>query len=356
MTYGFNRALLLCPTRYSLANIFAEILGEMAEEVRTLDIQKKISALILRFNSQAFRLPFRARSAWEKWLLRKANSILLREIQVYRPDIVLVYNSEFLIPEACAEIRKGSRLVFFMGDNPFYTPLNNYYLACLAYADLILSPDTFWIEQLKTIGLKKIKYFIPGIDERSYYCIDKREELQRVDETDVLYVGGGYVNSWGYKKALLMSQFTGFKFRLYGNKTWKRWIKIFPELKNNYRESEYIPTAILNRMYNKTKLVPVDGNPGILNGFHMRLFETLGAGALPLVEYRKDVDELLFNGSKAMVPLIRDYHRVKDIAAHFLKNEDERVEIVNGLKSYISERYNVKNATRILLDNLKPFT
>ena len=55
-----------------------------------------------------------------------------------------------------------------MGDSPFYTPQNNYYLTCLSHADLILSPDSFWNQQLNTIGLNRTMYFIPGPDRRSY--------------------------------------------------------------------------------------------------------------------------------------------------------------------------------------------
>ena len=60
-----------------------------------------------------------------------------------------------------------------MGDSPFYTPQNNYYLACLSYADLILSPDSFWSQQLCTIGLNNTMYFMPGPDGKSYFRIDE---------------------------------------------------------------------------------------------------------------------------------------------------------------------------------------
>ena len=100
-------------------------------------------------------------------------------------------------------------------------------------------------------------------------------------ETEILYVGSSYLNSWGYKKALLMSRFTGFNFRIYGNSAWKRWFSFFPELEWVYNESGFIPQAKINRMFNMTKLIPVDGNPGILNGVHLRVSE-----ALALVLYR----------------------------------------------------------------------
>ena len=123
-----------------------------------------------------------------------------------------------------------------------------------------------------------------------------------------------------------MNQFTKFNFRLYGNSAWKRWFKFFPELESYYKGTGHIPTLQLNKMLNKARLVPVDGNPAILNGFHLRLFEALGAGVLPIVEYRKDVEKILFGDSGLMVPLINDYTKAGDIARYYVNNENERAE------------------------------
>lgn len=353
MRKSFQRVLLLCAEKYSLFHSFMELLDEMAQETKGFDIRHRLKATDLRINSQMFRFPFRVRDSWEKHLLGKANEILLGEIRDYRPDLVLVYNSEFLLPETCKEIKKNARLIFFMGDSPFYTPLNNYYLACLSHADLILSPDSFWNQQLNTMGLNRTLFFVPGIDPRSYFPLREPRELAGIEERDVLYVGTSYVNSWGYKKALLMSQFTKFNFRLYGNSMWRRWFRFFPELEEKFIESDFIPTAVLNKMFNQAKLIPVDGNPGILNGYHLRFFEALGAGGLPLVEYRKDVAGLVLKGCRATLPLIKNYRQAGELANYFLKNESERKELVRELKKFILSRYNAKSNSEMILAALK---
>lgn len=352
MSKRYQRALLLCAKKYSLFNSCIELLAELAQETRGIDIRSRISAADLRINAQIYRLPFKIKNRWETYFLKKANKILIAEIQNFDPDLILVYNSEYLLPETCAEIKKKAELVFFMGDSPFYTPLNNYYLTCLIYADLILSPDSFWIEQLNTMGLRQTVFYVPGIDETSYFMLNGPDRLKELDERDVLYAGSCYVNSWGYKKALLMSQFTRFNFRLYGNAMWKRWFRFFPELEGKYVEAEFIPAQKLNRMLNSSKMTPVDGNPGILNGFHLRLLEALGAGTLPLVEYRKDVEKLLFKGCRAILPLIKDYSKAGDLVEYFLKNESERQGLVKELKDYVLSHYNAKANSEMLLEAL----
>ena len=349
----FERALLLCPGQYSLKNSLHDVLSLIAGEVRTADITATMSKGEIKINTQIFRFPHSLRQVWEKRFVGKINSRVLQIVESFKPDIVLIYNSIFLVPETCVAIRKKARLLFFMGDSPFYTPQNNYYLACLNHADLILSPDSFWSKQLNTIGLNTTLYFVPAPDTSSYFRITDLKRGPGDAEHDILYVGASYLNSWGYKKALFMSRFTGFNFRIYGNTAWKRWFGLFPELKPVYTESGFLPQEKLNRMFNLTRIVPVDGNPGILNGFHLRLFEALSAGALPLVEYRHDVDNLLFRGFREQLPLIRDYNQAADIAEYYLKNGRERDDLVTAMDDFIIREYSAEANAGRLVEALK---
>ena len=349
MAKTFQRALLLCPGKYSLYNSLLAILSVLSEECKGYDLRGVINNYDLKIHSQIYRFPYKIRNAWEKYFLQKVNRIILSEINMYNPDFIMVYNSEFLLPETCLEIKKRAILIFFMGDSPFYTSLNNFFLPCLNNADLILSPDTFWLEQLNTIGIKNTFFFCPGIDKGSYNVLNYSNLIPSDTITDILYVGTCYVDSWGYKKALLMNQFISFNFKLYGNSMWKRWFSFFPELEEHYKESKYIPTQSLNKLYNNTKLIPVDGNPGIVFGFHFRLLEALGSGALPLIEYRRDVEEKLFKGCYAKLPLLDDYTKASSMAEYYLKNESERKGITEELRNHIEKNYNNEiNAQRIL--------
>lgn len=348
MEKKFERALLLCPAQYSLSNSLREILGHLAVEVRYSDIRSAISSRIMKLNSQAFRLPHGIRSRWDKYFLEKVNEMIISQIEEFRPDLVVVYNSLYMVPETCRSVSSRSKLVFFMGDSPFYTPQNNYYLSCLPYADLVLSPDSQWQQQLVTMGLEQTVYFVPGVDKSSYFRITQEGSPSGDERNGVLYVGSCYLNSWGYKKALLMSGFTRFNFRLYGNSAWMRWFPFFPELERVFTESGFIPQGEMNRMYNNASVIPVDGNPGIINGVHLRMFEALAAGALPLIEYRNDVDNLLFRGFEGQLPLMRDYRKAGDMAEYYLVNDRERAELVSRMDEFLAREYSHElNALRL---------
>ncbi len=349
MKKEFERALLICPARYSLYDSLRDVLAGMAQEVSAADIRSGISGLEKMVNTQMYRLPYRVRKRWELSFQLKVNQRIMQLADSYRPDLILVYNSQYLLPETCLTLKKRSKLLFFMGDSPFYTPQNNFYLSCLASADLVLSPDSFWAGQLNTLGIAQTMHFMPGMNERIYFRIDGNGAGNDEEETDILYVGASYVNSWGYRKAMLMSRFTRFRLRIYGNDSWERWFPFFPELAGCFRKSGFIPDERINRMFNKARIIPVDGNPGILNGVHIRMMEALAAGSLPLIEYRKDVEDLIFRDSGITLPLIRDYSTAGDLASRYLSDDRARRETADAMRKFIKEKYSpVNNAERII--------
>lgn len=343
-----EKSLLLCPARISLNRILSSVLAGLSGEVASFDVCSSIGRKRLYVNTKMRRFSYSVRNRWDTYFLRLANEYILGEVSSRRPGLVMVYNSEFLLPETCATISKTAKLVFFLGDSPFYTPQNDYYLACLSHADLILVPDTFWMAQMNSMGIDKTLHFIPGIDETHYHRL-AGEEAAGEEVTDILYAGTSYKNSWGYRKAALMSRFSGFNTRIYGNDAWERWFPFFPELEPMFRRSGYIPSEKLNRMFNRTKIIPVDGNPSIINGAHLRLLEALAAGALPLIEYRKDVPDEIFDGSGISIPLVRSYNEAADVASYWLADDTARLETVEAMRSFLLEKYSAEsNAGRIM--------
>jgi glycosyltransferase involved in cell wall biosynthesis len=348
MVNKFEKSLLLCPDHYSLAGVFSEILKNLSGETYSINIRRFAGTFDLRIDTQIFRFPHTLRSKWEAYFLGRLNKAFLDYYHELLPDLVMVYNSEFLSPETCEIMKEKSKLIFFLGDSPFFTKGNNYYLAILKYADLILAPDTFWIKQLNITGLTNTMFFVPGINREMYFELAEEEIDSDIPASEVLYTGMSYPDSWGYKKALFMNQFVNFNLKIYGSRHWKKWFKYFPELRSKFTESGFIPVKRLNAMMNRSRIIPVDGNPGILNGFHIRLLEALGSGALPLIEYRRDLDHEVFKQATTSLPLVKDYRDAGDLAAYYLKNENERNELTRTLKQYIIKEYSAgENAARI---------
>lgn len=348
----FNKIILFAPVSIGLNHTLVKIFKKISGNVELFDVRNSLSASNFKINAQMFRFPDKYRIIWEKSFFNKINKIFINKINLDKPDIIFVYNSEFLLPETCKIIKdKNIKLVFFMADNPYYTPMNRYYLSLLIYADLILSPDSFWISQMKTLGFKNVKYFTSGIDSENYFKLEQHEinKFIEIPSHELLYVGTNYVDGWGYKKALFMNNFVDFNFQIYGNRHWKKWFQFFPELEGHFTLSGYIPTKTVNTMFNKSKLIPIDGNPAILNGFHLRLLEALGSGAMPLTEFRNDINDILLKDCNVKLPQIDNYSKAKELANYYLSNDKEREALVNELRNFTLSHYSYeKNSQRLL--------
>ena len=84
------------------------------------------------------------------------------------------------------------------------------------------------------------------------------------------------------------------------------------------------------------KIFPVDANPGIINGIHLRVFECISAGILPLIEYTKNID-LVFNG--VPLPVIHNFGNIKELTSEYLNNDEKRIKILTNAKEYLDENY-----------------
>ena len=341
------KVLFLVPQQYGFFYSLKEAFEHLNGKVYPIDFRNLVGKREKQFNVQVFRLPDKWRLKWESYYLPKINKQYIEEFDLVGPDVVFIYNNEMLLPETLAYFKKKAKIAFFLGDNPFYTPTNRYFLSLLFHADAIFAPDTFWIAQLSKIGLKNMHHFYPGIPSQQYYETDLPEQVRRELETEVLYVGMNYTDSWGYRKAKFLDHFTGFNLQIHGNRHWRRWFKFFPDLEKHFIErSAYIPVDKMNAMYNAARILPVDGNPGVLNGVHFRMFEALGAGALPLMEWQNDLKEIF--SVEAGLPAVKSYDHIVEMAAYYLHHEAERVERVKWMKKVITEKYSPWNNAQLI--------
>jgi len=337
------KVLLFIPQRYGFYHSFQDTFTHLGAEVYSIDYYDVVKKWEQKVNTQIFRLPKKYHLKWESYYLQKINQYYIETYDRLRPDIVFIYNNELLLPDTLKYFKKkGTRIGFFLGDSPFYTPTNRYYLQLLEEADAIFAPDSFWIAQLQNIGLQNIYLFYPTIPSHQYFKHKLANNDYQAMKTDVLYIGMSYADSWGYKKAKFLSHFTDFDLQIFGNRDWKRWFNAFPALADCYTEqTNRLSTEKVNDMYNATKIIPIDGNPGILHGVHWRMIEALCAGALPLMEWQNGLYEIFPLGSE--LPAVHSYDKIKDMASFYLNHESERTEIITWMRAIVFEKYSIEN-------------
>lgn len=345
------KALLIFPSSsYSIGQSVRFALEELGHETAIFDHQRIISPVKNKLNAQMFRLPYRIRRKWDRIYLKEINKKMIEVVYRDKPDLVMVYNDSLLLPETVEKIKEKSKVVFYLGDNPYYTFNKPFFLKVLMESDYVFVPDSMWAEQLKMLGIKNVYFELLGWDHRHFFPLEpSREQLDNFS-SDLLFIGNTYVQNWGYKRTLFLSKFADFDLKIYGTKNWLRWFEYFSELRGKFILLDK-PMGLekVNLISNCCKLYPVDANPGLLHGLHARIFDCIGSGILPLVEYRKDLDRV-FPGEK--IPVIREFGEARHLAEYYLEHDSERKELAVQLRNFIMNEYLPEYAINRMLERV----
>ena len=345
------KCLLLAPSRYPFIRSISHGMEALGIEVRTLDYQDFFSARKNAVYNNYTSLPKKLRRYWEEPYVRRANEEYLRIFKEYGPDLVFIYNDQLVQPETIAAFKSKSRVAFYLGDHPLYTPTNIHNLSILFASDYTITPDSFWRTQLMRMGLDNVVVDHFGMNDAMYQPMQVTAEQRADHGADLVYIGSASKTNWGYKRARFLNLFSGLDLRAYISGSMDRWYCEFPALASKIHMHDRFDPGFNNLVYNCGKLAPVEQVPSLFHGIHVRVFDALGAGILPLCEYSKDIEDV-FEGID--VPLIHDYREAEALARHWITADQDRASIVERMRVRASERYAPRLVIQRLLTHLFP--
>jgi len=342
-----KKVLLLFPGFYTLADSFAYGFEKNSYMVQQYDYRTDVSRIEQRVQGHIEKFPHAVRKKWYQIHVMNINKNHMNVFNRENPDTVVVYNSEMLLPETVETMKKRSKIIFFLGDSPFYTRQNEYYFQCIKHAEVILCPDSYWQKQLMGLGFEQARFFLIGSSpEVNYRMVPSLQDMQKW-ASDLVFVGVSYSSAIGYKRALFLSQFADLNFRIYTDGRIRRWLHDFPQLDPCLRHPRRrISNSELNTLLNCCKVYPVDANPGLINGVHVRILDCIASGILPIAEYRKDVQREF---EKDGLPIIRRVYEAGLIAKDIVTDEKARRERLEMLLNLVNKRFSPENAVEALI-------
>ena len=331
------KCLLLAPLQYPFVQAIISGLEAQGINLLTIDYQDFFSERVNKRYNNFTSLPRKIRRYWEEPYIRKSNESYLRIFEEFVPDLVFIYNNQLVKPDLLEAFRKKARIAFMLGDNPLYTPTNIYNLHILFHADYIISPDSLWKAQLTRLGIQNVVFDSFGFNHSVYYPMEVPEDLLAQYQSDFIYVGSASKTNWGYKRTLFLNIFKDFDFRAYiSGGGLERWYDFFPEVGKKIIAHDRFDAEFNNLVYNCSKIAPVEQVPSLFNGIHVRVFDALGAGILPLCEESADI-EWVFEGID--IPIIRDYREGSEVAAYWLSEDEKRKECIDLMRARVEERF-----------------
>ena len=339
-----KKALLILPERYNFYKSINDSLEQMGYDVKRIDYLNIIKSSKSILGKIFSRIKYGKRK-FEKIQLA-VNAHYCDEFNKIKPDIVVVYNEQLLVPSTLELFKKSDvKIIFILGDNPLaLAPTNIYNLSILFFADLIICPDSSWKLQLEKMGIKNIIFdYMFNINDSVSLEYDREEEL--------LFIGRTYRGAWGYKRCLFLNHFNNLNIDIHGTGAhWNFWLDHFPKLKDKtIIHKNRLPLTKFNNLLLSYKIHPVDANPGISSGIHLRIFECLNAGILPLAEHTNDFDVVF---TDTPLPTIKDFHECENMAVEYSKNNKERIKIVRDAREHLVENYSPIKVMKRVLDKV----
>lgn len=341
------KILLLIPDGYTLLNTIKSAFENLDHEIQTLNYPSFFNNWQNRIITKTIGLPhtFKNKIKIHERYRQKINSIYLNHVVDNKPDLVFVYNDQYLSYETAKEIRKISKLAFILGDNPFFfhnRPTNE--LGMYLEADYVFSCDSFITESFKKAGQPNVSEIYFGYDPEICYPKKTTDEQKRKFSSDIVMVGRLYPSilaSWTYKRLCFYNQFRKLDLKIYGH-GWRKYQQDFPELLNKVTDLDHHLTFDeINTIVSCCKVYPIDANPGIVNGIHLRVFDCIGSEILPIVESTKDLESVF---KDVEIPIIRDYSRAEELAKYYIQNDVRREQLKKELKRFVDANYTPQKA------------
>lgn len=341
------KCLLLAPLRYPFINSIIAGFEQEGITLKCVDYQDFFSPRKNSWYNNYSALPRKIRNIWEEPYVKKANGEYLKIFREFKPDLVFIYNNQLVLPALLEEFKQKSRIAFMLGDNPLYTPTSIYNLHILFYADYVISPDSMWRDQLTQMGVRNVVFDCFGFNSAVYYPMNPSPADRQAYQSDFIYVGSASKTNWGYKRLLFLHIFRDLDLRAYISGSMDRWLSFFPALEDKIIPHNRFDAGFNNLVYNCSKIAPVELVPSLFKGIHVRVFDILGAGILPLCEYSADL-ETVFSGID--LPLIKNYAEGTEMARFWLDNESKRLSCVEAMRRRVAGGYAPEMVIRRMTD------
>lgn len=347
--------MLLIPPGYSLLKTIVKGFFENGIETIAVDYESFFSRSVNSFVRRFESLPNKIKKNWKQHYIKKVNAEYTRLFEIHKPEIVFIYNNQLILPETLKYFRTRSKIVFFLGDNPLYTPTSEYNLTILYHADYIMCPDTFWIQQLKRMCVKNLRFGVFGFDETTFYPFAPAKEDYEKYKCDLVYVGAAQKTNWGFKRFLFLNQFRNLDMKAFisGDGYHRKWKAYFPDVDQRIIPHTLFDPNFNNLVCNCSKIYPIDLVPSLFHGIHIRIMDCIGSGIMPLVEYSEDLD-LVFKD--AYIPTLKNYDEAEKKAKLYLMNDSKRENIINELREYVKASYASKDIIKTILEDVSGVT
>ena len=220
------------------------------------------------------------------------NILLISKYDSFRPDLVFIYNGDYINADTIDYFKLNSKVVIWMLDSIIRHPYSE---QIATKADALFCFEETDVEYLKTKQIQA--YFLPqACDPGIYHPMDLQKDI------DLLFVGTlyNYPNRVELLKKII-SAYPQYKIKICG--VYKPWYKnpvkwLFRE-KRHIFNNKNVSAREVNELYNRSKLVLNIHHNQSKNGANPKVFEISATSAYQVVDYNLFINTVFNCGEVA---------------------------------------------------------
>ncbi len=274
------------------------------------------------------------------WLF---NRRLFKKIRNEKFNQVFILESNWVVlPETIIDIKNKTNALIVLWESNIHI-WNRHQSDCLPLYDAVFCLDGYLMPIWETANVKKAFHLSVCVDEKLNSVPEICDEEREFYKCNIGFVGRLYKN-----RVQLFENLVDFNFKIFGPQLAN--VLISENLKKKI-VSDSISIEGKRKFYNITKInVDIQGNYLHINSPNIRLFEIVLCGGFPLVEYRKDLDEMFKIGKELIC-----FYNTKDLidkVNHYLSKPAERREITARCRDRILREHTVKIRMKQMIDML----
>ncbi|MGI8825094.1 MAG: CgeB family protein [Chloroflexota bacterium] len=226
-----------------------------------------------------------------RWGASAWNDSLLSETRRTRPDLALIFNGHFIMPETLRAIRgSGARLFILHADNPFRPFLNARPegLECAVEADCYFIWSRTLENRLAEIGVRRVEYLPFAWDPEAFPHIG----LSAEPVNDVVFVG-----SWDPEREHWLEPIARhFNLKIWGPPYWRTRSRSGSCVSIAWQGRAVRGREAAEIMAKSRVVLNILRRQNMPDGTVMRTFETPGVGAFGLSTRTAGAEQILAEG------------------------------------------------------------
>jgi len=284
--------------------------------------------------------------------IKKMNLSLLKEIESYKPDVVLVFFGERILEKTLDIIKNEYKIILvnWFHDTIVSPYRTNFLKNYPSYYDYFFIIDSLKALEKININCKKVITLPLACDESVHKRMKLSIEEINKYKSDVSFIGVINHNRRKILEYICSGINIGIwapKVSIYGN-----FLKESPKIAKYYKGGP-LPYIEVLKIINASKIIlNIHGFSGESHfDLPLRLFDTAGCGTFQLVEY-SDTLEKYFEIGKEII-CYSNKEELKELIEYYLTHDDERETIAKNAQKRVYKEHTYKHRMQELLNIIK---